>query len=125
MVQLPARHTKSVAHLPQALGLSELTKEHRDSLAPARKTFAVPFRLGLADGAHKRICRNDLENLAEEAGTIRHGRGFSLEVCCLPNHHSTTAGLYPTSFRILFWTGVSLGLRKNSFLTSNAAYPSY
>lgn len=65
---------QSVADLPQALGLGQLTEEHGDILAPGGETLGVAFCSALMDQPQKRDPGNNLENLAKKICGKLHGR---------------------------------------------------
>jgi hypothetical protein len=47
----------------QGLGVPQLTKKHRDELAPTTETAGMPLGLVLAPGRFKLQKRNQLQNL--------------------------------------------------------------
>ena len=61
--------------LAQTAGQSQLAKQHGDALRPTAKALAVPFRSGLFDQAVEGGAGHDLQDLAEQARIVSHGRG--------------------------------------------------
>ena len=74
MAVLSTGDGQAVADLPQALGLSKLTKEHGHLLVPRREPFGVPLRPALTNHERKRVPRHYLEDLTEQACGKLHGR---------------------------------------------------
>ena len=74
MTEFAKGNSQSVADLPQALGLSELTEKHGDILFPGGKALGVAFCPAFMYKPKKRNPGNDLENLAEQTCGKLHGR---------------------------------------------------
>ena len=74
MAEFAAGDGQTVADLTQALGLSQLAKEHGDTLVPGGEAFGVAFRPTFIDQPQKRIPGQNLENLAEQTCGKLHSR---------------------------------------------------
>jgi hypothetical protein len=53
MPKFPFTRGQASADFTQGLGVSQLTKEHRDELAPTTETAGMPLRLVLTHGRFK------------------------------------------------------------------------
>ena len=79
VIELATGDGQAVADLPETLGLGQLAEEHGNILAPGRETLGVALCPSLMDQPLKRVTRNYLKNLAEQACGKLHG-GDSFEV---------------------------------------------
>jgi hypothetical protein len=74
VAELAAGDGQSVADLPQALGLGELTEEHGDILVPGGKALGVALCPAFMDKARKGNPGYDLKYLAEQTCGKLHSR---------------------------------------------------
>ena len=74
MTELAAGDGQAVADLTQALRLSQLAKEHGDTLIPRGEPLGVAFRPAFIDQPQKGDAGHDLKYLAEQTCGKLHGR---------------------------------------------------
>ena len=74
VTELTAGDGQSIADLPQALGLGELTEEHGDILVPGGEALGVAFCPAFMDKTRKGNPGYDLKYLAEQTCGKLHGR---------------------------------------------------
>jgi len=74
MTEFAAGDGQAVADLPQALGLSQLAKEHSDILIPGGESLGMTFSSAFIDQSQERVPGHDLEYLAEQTCGKLHGR---------------------------------------------------
>jgi hypothetical protein len=74
VTELAAGDGQSVANLPQALGLRQLTEKHGDILVPGGEPLGVAFCPAFTDKPRKRKPGHDLKYLAEQTCAKLHGR---------------------------------------------------
>jgi len=117
VTKLAACDGQSVADLPQALGLSELTEEHGDILVPGGEALGMAFCPALMDQPQKRHPGNNLENLTEQTCGKLHSRDsfvvFGDSLMVSPYHFEESL-FYSTQLENLFWTRMIRNRKTNS-----------
>jgi hypothetical protein len=65
MIELATSDIQAISDLPQALGLSQLAKQHSNELVPRGESLGMAFRPAFVDQPHKRRPGHDLEDLTK------------------------------------------------------------
>jgi hypothetical protein len=81
MLQFAQATTQPIANEPERIGMSQMTKQHRNELAPTGKASRMSFRLGLFDQSAEFCAGEVMKKLIEQTGGLYHVHALLFSAC--------------------------------------------
>jgi hypothetical protein len=91
MLQFAQATTQAIANEPQRIGMSQMTKQHRDELPPTGKTSGMSFRLGLFDQSAKFCAGKMMKKLIKQTRGLYHVLALLCSACFASACHGSDA----------------------------------